>query len=78
MTHLYSVLLRKYKKNHGANVSVFLELRSVIPTTVQSSFYVHGRADSLELFIVLFVHYLHVLTKTHSQNANDKTPMSFP
>lgn len=79
MTHLYSVLLRKYRKNHGANVSVFLELRSVIP--IHSSFYVHGRADSLQLFIVLFVHYLHVLTKTHSQLARMQMirhPCRFP
>lgn len=74
MTHSCFVLLRKYQKNHGANVSAVC----IIPIIVHSSFYVHRRADSLELFIVLFVHYLHVLTKTHSQNANNKTPMSFP
>lgn len=75
---MFCTLKKIQKKNHGANVSKFLYLRSVIPVIVHSSFYVHRRADSLELFIVLFVHYLHVLTKTHSQNANDKTPMSFP
>lgn len=57
---------------------MFLELRSVIPITVQSSFYVHGRADSLELFIVVFVHYLHVLTKTHSQLARMQMISRFP
>lgn len=77
MIYLYFVFLRKYKKNYGVNVLVFLELWFVIFIIVQLSFYVYGCVDSFELFIVLFVYYLYVLIKIYFQNVNDKIFMLF-
>lgn len=44
MIYLYFVFLRKYRKNYGVNVLVFLELWFVI--FIYLSFYVYGCVDS--------------------------------